>query len=57
VSILLNKEKDNKALIIIPTKAIIYKYSQPGVFILENNTAKFKLIEITGSDETFSSVN
>ena len=57
VTVLLSEEKDNKALIIIPTKAIIYKYSQPGVFILENNTAKFKLIEITGSDETFSSVN
>lgn len=57
VTILLKEEKDSKILTIIPTNAIIYKYSQPGVYIIDNNIAKFKLIEITGSDETFSSVN
>ncbi|MDD2565856.1 MAG: efflux RND transporter periplasmic adaptor subunit [Candidatus Gracilibacteria bacterium] len=57
VTILLNENNnDNINSIIIPSKAVIYKYSEPGVFILDGKTAKFKLIKVTGRDSEFVSV-
>ncbi|MDD2908425.1 MAG: HlyD family efflux transporter periplasmic adaptor subunit [Candidatus Gracilibacteria bacterium] len=57
VTILLNENNDyNINSIIIPSKSVIYKYSEPGVLILDGKTAKFKLIKVTGRDSEFVSV-
>lgn len=41
---------------IIPLSSIIHRYGPPGVYILENQTARFQLIEILSSDLQFAEV-
>lgn len=38
--------------VVIPLSAISSKYSEPGVYVIENNIAHFQLIRIIRSDAT-----
>lgn len=55
-SLLLSQDNKIKKSILIPSSAVIYKYSQPWVLILENKIAKFKFIKVTWNDEEFTSI-
>jgi hypothetical protein len=41
---------------IIPLASIINRYGPPGVYTIENNIAKFQLVEILSSDLEFAEV-
>ena len=51
-----HKKSNLKNWTIIPLSAIINRYGPPGVYILENQTARFQLIEIVSSDLQFAEV-
>ncbi len=57
ITIHLKQKKNNlQNWSIIPLSAIINRYGPPGVYILENQTARFQLIEIISSDLQFAEV-
>ncbi len=53
---LLRKKSPWKNGTIIPVNAIITKYWPPGVYIIQNNTVRFQLVEIISSDLSFAEV-
>lgn len=57
ITIHLKQKKNNlQNWSIIPLSAIINRYGPPGVYILENQTTRFQLIEIISSDLQFAEV-
>ncbi len=51
-----HKKSNIKNWYIIPLSAIINRYGPPGIYILENQTAHFQLINIVSSDLQFAEV-
>lgn len=45
------------ANLVIPTKALITRYGTPGVYTIENGHAKFTLVDLVRSDESFALVS
>lgn len=42
--------------VVIPTQALITRYGTPGVYILEGGHARFTLVELGRSEESFALV-
>ncbi|MDP2090640.1 MAG: HlyD family efflux transporter periplasmic adaptor subunit [Candidatus Gracilibacteria bacterium] len=56
LTLLLGKENKEKQ-IIIPINSVITKYSQAGVYVIENKKAIFKMINIIDSDSSFVAIS
>lgn len=60
VELLLEKNKNNESKqmdTIIPSSAIITKYGETGVYVLENGQAKYTLITIKASSENMTAIS
>lgn len=51
-----HKKSNPKNGSIIPLSAIINRYGPPGVYILDEQTARFQLVKILSSDMQFAEV-